>query len=214
MEVMTMNAMKTFTFAVVTRLSLGVGAAIVQQGGIGLSAAGTCDVDTIPPRRAEAITTGEATNLGHGRLTGARLNQVIVTFGRCRKALLSGVTENRGLGHSQFYVNKPGVLPTSFDPTADLRTAVGALLAVLKLYYGPCVVRASAREDDETITFSPWHIGSTLPLLTLQPHGDGYAVVPGRDSDAVLWTGDTPAEAIWRAVEALDTFIPRESAAI
>ena len=88
-----------------------------------------------------------------------------------------------------------------------------ALLAVLKLYRGPCVAQASTREDDETISFRPWHIGSTSPIVTLGPNGDGYTVVSGRDSDAVLGTGETPAEAAWRAVEALDKFVPTESVA-
>ena len=104
-------------------------------------------------------------------------------------------------------------MPTAFDPTADLKAAEGALLAVLKLYHGPCVAQASSQKDDETITFRPWHIGSTSPILTLRPHGDGYAVVSGRNSDGLLGTGETPAEAAWRAVEALDTRVPPETVA-
>lgn len=101
----------------------------------------------------------------------------------------------------------------AFDPTADLKAAEDALLAVLKLYHGPCVAQASAQEENEFVTFRPWHIGSTSAILTLEPHRDGYAVVAGSDSDAMLGIGETPSEAAWRAVEALDTSVPTESVA-
>jgi len=106
-------------------------------------------------------------------------------------------------------------MPTSFDPTADLDAAKEALLAVLKLVHGPCVAHAGApNEDRDTIAFRRWQIGSAVPLLRLVPHKHGYAVIAGREADAMVGIGETPADAMWRAVEALDTVIPMESAAI
>jgi hypothetical protein len=72
---MTVNTMKTLTLAIVAGLSLGVGAAIVQQGGSGLSVparsfnqatqapgsgimeSGSSEVDTIHPQ-SPGVHTG------------------------------------------------------------------------------------------------------------------------------------------------------------
>jgi hypothetical protein len=100
-------------------------------------------------------------------------------------------------------------IPTKYDPTTDLEAAMDALRTVLEQIYGPCEIlpgvsiEHTGLEKDYIRFNVPLNIGGTTTVLTVEPHGPGYACIDNRNGNTVLAVGETQSDAMWKAAGVL-----------
>jgi hypothetical protein len=93
-------------------------------------------------------------------------------------------------------------VPNAHNPAADLEAALDVLLGVLERLHGPCERFAGVTNQGEDYIHFTATTDSTA-VVTIKPHGAGYAVIDNLNGNTALVIGDTPSEAVRRAVEAL-----------